>query len=71
MFMKHHKFLRKSVGILTISLISLSASALDKPQSMEDMWKIIQVQQKQLNDMQARLEKAESKSVVLGVQNLD
>ncbi len=69
--MKHHKFLRKSVGILTISLISLSASALDKPQSMEDMWKIIQVQQKQLNDMQARLEKAESKSVVLGVQNLD
>ncbi len=71
MFMKHHKFLRKSVGILTISLISLSASALDKPQSMEDMWKIIQVQQKQLNDMQARLEKAESKSVVLSVQNLD
>jgi len=69
--MKHHKFLRKTLGIIMTSAVSFSASALDKPQSMEDMWKIIQAQQKQLNEMQVRLEKAESKSVALSAQNLD
>ena len=71
MFMKHHKFLRKTLVIIMTSAVSFSASALDKPQSMEDMWKIIQAQQKQLNEMQVRLEKAESKSVALSAQNLD
>ena len=69
--MKHHKFLRKTLVIIMTSAVSFSASALDKPQSMEDMWKIIQAQQKQLNEMQVRLEKAESKSVALSAQNLD
>ena len=62
--MKYPNFLSKSLGIMAITAVSLSAYALDKPQTMEDMWKIIQAQQKQLNEMQARLEKAENKSTV-------
>ncbi|MGZ5026172.1 MAG: hypothetical protein ACXWE9_03055 [Methylobacter sp.] len=42
--------------ILTV-LLALSApvSALEKPQTMEDMWKIIQAQQKQIDDMKAAM----------------
>ena len=66
--MKDHKVLRNSVSIMAATMFSLSANALDKPQTMEDMWKIIQAQQQQLNDMKSRLEKAESKSTVASVQ---
>jgi len=43
-----------SGGILT-ALITLSASAnaLEKPQTMEDMWKIIQAQQKQIDELRS------------------
>jgi len=46
--MKKNKQLLKG-GILT-ALVALSApaSALEKPQTMEDMWKIIQAQQSKL-----------------------
>jgi len=42
-------------GAVLTTLITLSApgSALDKPQTMEDMWKIIQAQQKQIDEMKA------------------
>ena len=66
--MKDHKVLRNSLGIMAVTVFSLSANALDKPQTMDDMWKIIQAQQQQLNDMKSRLEKAESKSTVASVQ---
>jgi hypothetical protein len=69
-------------AVLT-TLISLSApvSALDKPKTMEDMWKIIQAQQKQIDEMKAGMEAApkiaatkselnpESKVATINVQN--
>jgi hypothetical protein len=46
-------------GILTV-LVALSApvSALEKPQTMEDMWKIIQAQQKQIDEMKSAMNTA-------------
>ena len=41
-------------GILTaLAALSAPAGALEKPQTMEDMWKIIQAQQKQIDEMKA------------------
>ena len=44
-------------GVLT-ALVALSApaSALEKPQTMEDMWKIIQAQQKQIDEMKSGMQ---------------
>jgi len=43
-----------SGGMLTaLMTISSSTHALDKPQTMEDMWKIIQAQQKQIDALMA------------------
>jgi len=52
-------------GAVLTTLITLSApgSALDKPQTMEDMWKIIQAQQKQIDEMKAGMNSASSKAV--------
>ena len=52
-------------GAVLTTLITLSApgSALDKPQTMEDMWKIIQAQQKQIDEMKAGMSSASSKAV--------
>ncbi|GAB6141350.1 FlxA-like family protein [Methylosoma difficile] len=49
--------------LLVTSLLSLSysAQALEKPQSMEEMWKIIQAQQKQIDEMKSAMEKAPAK----------
>ncbi|MFI3187872.1 MAG: hypothetical protein QX198_18000, partial [Methylococcaceae bacterium] len=54
---KNNHLLRR--GILT-ALVALSApvSALEKPQTMEDMWKIIQAQQKQIDDMKSGMQAA-------------
>ena len=41
------------IALLMVS--SASASALDRPQSMDDMWKIIQAQQKQIDEMKASM----------------
>jgi len=41
-------------GLLTTSA---TAVALEKPQTMEDMWKIIQAQQKQIDEMKAAIKK--------------
>jgi hypothetical protein len=50
-------------GILT-ALVALSASvsALEKPQTMEDMWKIIQAQQKQIDDMKSGMRAVPNKT---------
>jgi len=55
--MKKNKFLKS--GVLA-ALVTLSApvSALEKPQTMEDMWKIIQAQQKQIDEMKAGMQAA-------------
>jgi hypothetical protein len=46
--------------LLSSLLIASPVFALDKPQTMDDMWKIIQAQQKQLDAMQAKLKAAEA-----------
>jgi hypothetical protein len=57
-------------GLLT-TLVALSASAgaLEKPQTMEDMWKIIQAQQKQIDEMKAGMGAAPGKTATGNVQN--
>jgi len=47
-------------GAVLTTLFSLIApvSALEKPKTMEDMWKIIQAQQKQIDEMKAGMETA-------------
>jgi hypothetical protein len=43
-----------SGGVLSVLVtLSISANALEKPQTMEDMWKIIQAQQKQIDELRA------------------
>jgi hypothetical protein len=46
-------------GCISVALIStaLPAVALEKPKTMEDMWKIIQAQQKQIEIMQTQMQK--------------
>jgi hypothetical protein len=53
--MKKNKQLLRG-GILT-ALVAMNTpvNALDKPQTMEDMWKIIQAQQKQIDEMKAAM----------------
>ncbi len=42
-------------GVLAIlAVLSYSANALEKPKTMDDMWKIIQAQQKQIEALQAK-----------------
>lgn len=52
----NHKFIFM-VGGLTAAITAMSPSvnALEKPQTMEDMWKIIQAQQKQIDEMKAAM----------------
>jgi hypothetical protein len=63
------KPLEKGVLLAALIALSASASALDKPKTMEDMWKIIQAQQKQIDEMKASMSVAESKAVTRNVQN--
>jgi len=59
--------------LLFTGLIAVSASveALEKPQTMEDMWKIIQAQQKQIDDMKASMSTGESKVQASKEQNTE
>ena len=54
--MKINKKLVRGGMLTTLITLSAPVSALDKPQTMEDMWKIIQAQQKQIDEMKARYE---------------
>lgn len=56
---------------LSISLIAVgtAANAIDKPQTMEDMWKIIQAQQKQIDEMKAQMASATNKTAPVDVKN--
>lgn len=52
-------------GMLTMLVAaSASADALEKPKTMEDMWKIIQAQQKQIDEMKAGIQAQPEKAVV-------
>ncbi|MGZ8191477.1 MAG: hypothetical protein ACXWTS_09650, partial [Methylococcaceae bacterium] len=50
--MKNRFFLKSSV-LMSMAALSVSVNAIEKPQTMEDMWKIIQAQQKQIDEMKA------------------
>jgi len=68
---KNNKLLKG--GVLT-ALFALNApvSALEKPQTMEDMWKIIQAQQKQIDEMKAGMKTdAPAKTAGTDVKNLE
>ncbi|HEY8157451.1 MAG TPA: hypothetical protein VIF10_01995 [Methylobacter sp.] len=71
--MKKNKQLLKG-GVLT-ALVALNApaSALEKPQTMEDMWKIIQAQQKQIDEMKSGMQAAAPAKTAAGgdVKNLE
>ncbi|MGR9116540.1 MAG: porin [Gammaproteobacteria bacterium] len=72
--MKTQKLL--GCGLMS-ALFTLSPTAqaiegeLKKPQTMEDMWQIIQAQQQQLNEMQKKLEQANAASAGNQVQTLE
>lgn len=51
-------------GLISALLaVSLPAGAVEKPKTMEDMWKIIEAQQQQIDMMKAKLEKSEKAAV--------
>ena len=60
--MKHkgNPLVKRAVLTALITL-SVPVNALEKPQTMEDMWKIIQAQQKQIDEMKASMAKGDSK----------
>ena len=63
------KQLVKGGVLTTLVVLSASVSALEKPQTMEDMWKIIQAQQKQIDEMKAGMGAVPNKTATSNVQN--
>lgn len=59
-------------GMLAMLVVaSTSASALEKPKTMEDMWKIIQAQQKQIDEMKAGIQTQPEKVATGDVKKLE
>jgi hypothetical protein len=74
-FMKHNDnyLIRAGVASALVAL-SASANAIEKPQTMEDMWKIIQAQQQQIDAMKANMAAAPAPAAqpaATNVQNLE
>ncbi|MGR8933534.1 MAG: hypothetical protein ACU837_04000 [Gammaproteobacteria bacterium] len=71
---EHHS-LSKYGLISALLAASLPAGAIEKPKTMEDMWKIIEAQQQQIDMMKAKLEKTEkaesSKTAAADVKGLE
>lgn len=63
------KQLVKGGVLTTLVALSASVSALEKPQTMEDMWKIIQAQQKQIDEMKAGMKAVPEKTAAGNVHN--
>ena len=61
--------LAKRAVLTTLIALSAPVSALDKPKTMEDMWKIIQAQQKQIDEMKAGMKAAPENTAISKVQN--
>ena len=55
--------------LIVLIVLSVPVKALDKPKTMEDMWQIIQAQQKQIDEMKASMNAATNKVTVNNVQN--
>ncbi|MEI6270700.1 MAG: hypothetical protein WCP01_17635, partial [Methylococcaceae bacterium] len=64
----NNKPLVKEALLAALIVLSAPVNAFDKPKTMEDMWKIIEAQQKQIDEMKAGMAAAESKAVVGNVQ---
>ena len=64
----NNKPLVKEALLAALIVLSAPVSALDKPKTMEDMWKIIEAQQRQIDEMKAGMAAAESKAVAANVQ---
>ncbi len=63
------KLLIKKVLCVALIVLSLPVSALDKPKTMEDMWQIIQAQQKQIDEMKASMSADTKKVTVTNIQD--
>jgi hypothetical protein len=66
--MKINKRTVKSGMLSTLIALSAPVNALDKPKTMEDMWKIIQAQQKQIDEMKAGMKATPEKTATSNVQ---
>lgn len=65
-------FYRQMVSTLFfVTVSSVAWAADDKPQSMEEMWKIIQAQQKQIEEMSKKLEAVSNTQQSAQVEQLD
>jgi hypothetical protein len=70
--MKKNKRLLKDGILAALVALSASAGAVEKPQTMEDMWKIIQAQQKQIDEMKSGMQaSAPAKAANGDVKNLE
>ncbi len=70
--MQKNKRLLKSEILTVLVALSTPVSALEKPQTMEDMWKIIQAQQKQIDEMKSGMQAAAPAKTAGGdVKNLE
>ena len=65
----NRKLLVKKVLCGALVVLSLPVSALDKPKTMEDMWQIIQAQQKQIDEMKASMSADTKKVTVTNIQD--
>jgi len=63
------KPLVKEALLATLIVLSAPVSALDKPKTMEDMWAIIQAQQKQIDEMKASMGVGTSKAAASNMEN--
>lgn len=63
------KMNNRSRGLITaLMLFSFCAGAAEKPQTMEEMWKIIEAQQKQLDAMKKMLEESSKQSQPVAIE---
>lgn len=68
--MNSNKKLLKSSTLSALMAVAASAGALEKPQTMEEMWKIIEAQQKQIDEMKAAMTAAQSQQVAAPQNNV-
>jgi len=64
--MKKNKQLLKGGILSALVALNTPVDALEKPQTMEDMWKIIQAQQKQIDEMKAGMQTAPAPAKTAG-----
>jgi polyhydroxyalkanoate synthesis regulator phasin len=65
----NNKRLVKGGALTALLALSATVSAVEKPQTMEDMWKIIQAQQKQIDEMKAGMGAVPNKTATSNVQS--